>query len=168
MIANCVLQTARHEREQADKKIAQLTAEVSELEKRLVEMRATEVERMNNINHDCEEMVCKGCMLCNWLQCTRCCAIGCNAPGPVQLAAINLVLCLAFEKDLRFCLSQDSHNMIWTRAHICYMGISCPFSRLLWKQCLPQSDTRFLLGSAQRIPHARQSKSSYCWLHPCS
>ena len=70
-----VLQTARHEREQADKKIAQLTAEVSELEKRLVEMRATEVERMNDVNRTCEEMVCKGCMLCNWLQCTQCYAL---------------------------------------------------------------------------------------------
>lgn len=51
------MQTARHERGEADKRIAQLAAEVSELERRLVEMRATEVERMNEVNRTCEEMV---------------------------------------------------------------------------------------------------------------
>ena len=51
------MQTSRHERGEADKRIAQLTAEVSELERRLVEMRVTEVERMNEVNRTCEEMV---------------------------------------------------------------------------------------------------------------
>lgn len=74
------VQTSRHEREEAEKAIAQLKAEVSALERRLVDMRATEVERMNEVNRTCEEMVspCKPriplcyawhCMVCDFMVC---------------------------------------------------------------------------------------------------
>ena len=54
----CVeLQTSRHERVEAEQKLSKLTAENDELVQRLVEMKATEVERMNEVNRTCDEMV---------------------------------------------------------------------------------------------------------------
>lgn len=59
MRCNCpnLLQTSRHERAEAEQKLNKLTADNDELVQRLVEMKATEVERMNEVNRTCDEMV---------------------------------------------------------------------------------------------------------------
>ena len=51
------LQTSRHEREEAEQNLTKMTADNAELVQRLVEMKATEVERMNEVNRTCDEMV---------------------------------------------------------------------------------------------------------------
>jgi len=53
----CLLQTSRHERAEAEQKLNKLTADNDQLVQRLVEMKATEVERMNEVNRTCDEMV---------------------------------------------------------------------------------------------------------------
>ena len=52
-----LLQTSRHERAEAEQKLNKLTADNDQLVQRLVEMKATEVERMNEVNRTCDEMV---------------------------------------------------------------------------------------------------------------
>ena len=52
-----LLQTFRHERAEAEQKLNKLTADNDQLVQRLVEMKATEVERMNEVNRTCDEMV---------------------------------------------------------------------------------------------------------------
>ena len=55
--ATHVVQTSRHDRNQAEQKLNQMMTENAELVQRLVEMKATEVERMNEVNRTCDEMV---------------------------------------------------------------------------------------------------------------
>ncbi|DBA79590.1 TPA: hypothetical protein ACH3X1_008277 [Trebouxia sp. C0004] len=59
MRLNCprLLQTSRHERAEAEQKLNKLTADNDQLVQRLVEMKATEVERMNEVNRTCDEML---------------------------------------------------------------------------------------------------------------
>ncbi len=52
-----LLQTSRHDRAEAEQKLNKLTADNDQLVQRLVEMKATEVERMNEVNRTCDEMV---------------------------------------------------------------------------------------------------------------
>ena len=52
------LQTSRHERDEAEKKLNQMTAENADRVQRFHDMKSTEVERMNEVNRACEEMVC--------------------------------------------------------------------------------------------------------------
>lgn len=51
------LQTSRHERDEAEKKLNQMSAENADLVQRFHDMRSTEVERMNEVNRACEDMV---------------------------------------------------------------------------------------------------------------
>ena len=57
MGASC-LQTSRHERDEAEQKLSKMTAESADLVQRLNHMKSTEIERMNDVNRTCEEMVC--------------------------------------------------------------------------------------------------------------
>ncbi len=52
-----MLQACRHERDEAEQKLAKVTADNDGLVQRLVDMKATEVERMNEVNRTCDEMV---------------------------------------------------------------------------------------------------------------
>jgi hypothetical protein len=52
-----LLQASRHDRAEAEQKLNKLTADNDQLVQRLVEMKATEVERMNEVNRTCDEMV---------------------------------------------------------------------------------------------------------------
>lgn len=52
------LQTSRHERDEAEQKLSKMTAENTDLVQRFHHMKSTEVERMNEVNKACEEMVC--------------------------------------------------------------------------------------------------------------
>ncbi|DBA83439.1 hypothetical protein WJX79_006327 [Trebouxia sp. C0005] len=56
-VAASELETSRHERAEAEQKLNKLTADNDELVQRLVEMKATEVERMNEVNRTCDEML---------------------------------------------------------------------------------------------------------------
>ena len=52
------LQTSRHERDEAEQKLSKMTSENADLVQRFHHMKSTEVERMNEVNRACEEMVC--------------------------------------------------------------------------------------------------------------
>lgn len=54
---DAVLQTSRHEREEAEQKLIKMSADNADLVQRLVEMKATEMERMMEVNRTCDEMV---------------------------------------------------------------------------------------------------------------
>lgn len=56
------LQTSRHERDEAEQKLSKVTAENADLVQRFHDMKSTEVERMNEVNRACEEMVSFGLM----------------------------------------------------------------------------------------------------------
>lgn len=56
------LQTSRHERDEAEQELSKMTAENADLVQRFHDIKSTEVERMNEVNRACEEMVCFGLM----------------------------------------------------------------------------------------------------------
>ena len=56
------LQTSRHERDEAERKLSKMTAENGDLVQRFHDIKSTEVERMNEVNRACEEMVCSELM----------------------------------------------------------------------------------------------------------
>ena len=57
-VAAVCLQTSRHDRDEAEQQLSKMTAENADLVQRFHDMKSTEVERMNEVNRACEEMVC--------------------------------------------------------------------------------------------------------------
>ncbi|DBB04827.1 TPA: hypothetical protein ACH3X3_010116 [Trebouxia sp. C0006] len=56
-VAASELEASRYDRAEAEQKLNKLTADNDQLVQRLVEMKATEVERMNEVNRTCDEML---------------------------------------------------------------------------------------------------------------
>ena len=51
------MQASRHARDEAEQSLGKIKADNEELVQRLVEMKATEIERLDQVNRTCEEMV---------------------------------------------------------------------------------------------------------------
>ncbi|KAL3161687.1 hypothetical protein ABBQ38_008786 [Trebouxia sp. C0009 RCD-2024] len=58
-VAASELETSRHERDEAEKKLNQMTAENADLVQRFHDMKSSEVERMNEVNRACEDMLAR-------------------------------------------------------------------------------------------------------------
>ena len=57
LMCQLLMQTLRHEKAETEQKLSKLVSDNDQLVQRLVESKATEVERMNEVNRTCEEMV---------------------------------------------------------------------------------------------------------------